>query len=345
MKLNARDIDGFIKYPQKYAGALIYGLDEGQVRARVRELCANWMGPDADAINRIEFSADQIAADPARLSDELASFSLLGGKRAICIREAGDDLLPLLDDALATRAKDNFLILYTHDSLSSGSKLRAFCERVPEIAAVACYKDEGANLSQLIRDTLRAYGLRVQNDVVNYLSQQLQGDRQVVLNELEKISLYIGDEAEEVDMETAVFLTADSRESSLDELAHAVAAGQPAIICSLTDTLMNEGVQPVVAVRALMRYLRRLEAVAQARHNGASLDQAIDQLKPPVFFKHKAQLRSHATRWGLSRVNDALALLHHLELITKREGRLARPLLAQGLLDVADLANPHHKAA
>lgn len=345
MKLGARDIDGFVKYPQKFAGALIYGLDEGQVRGRVRELSANWMGPDADAINRIEFSADQIASDPARLSDELASFSLLGGKRAICIRDADDGLVPLLDDALATRARDNFLILYTHDSLSSGSKLRAFCERVPELAAVPCYKDEGANLSQLIRDTLRAYGLKVQNDVVAYLSQQLQGDRQVVLNELEKVSLYIGDDADEVTMETAVFLTADSRETSLDELTHAVAGGQMATICTLSDTLINEGVQPVVMVRSLMRYMHRLETVAQARYQGANLDAAIDQLRPPIFFKHKAQFRSHAARWGLAKVHDALALLHALELTTKREGRLARPLLAQGLLDVATLVAPHSKAA
>lgn len=345
MKLAAGQVDGFLKYPQKFAGALIYGLDEGQVRARVRDLCAAWMGPDADAINRIEFSAEQIDADPARLSDELASFSLLGGKRAICIRDADDALVPLLDNALNTRARDNFIILYTHDSLSSGSKLRAFCERVPEIAAVACYKDEGTNLAQLIRDTLRAYGLRVGNDVVQYLSQQLQGDRQVVLNELEKISLYIGDEADEVDMETAMFLTADSRETSLDELSHAVAANARATICTLTDTLINEGVQPVVIVRALMRYMHRLEAVAQARYQGANLDSAVEQLRPPVFFKHKALFRSHAARWSLGKAHDALALLHTLELTTKREGRLSRPLLAQGLLDVADLAVPHPKAA
>ncbi len=345
MKLAPKEVDGFLKYPQKFAGALIYGLDEGQVRARVRDLCAAWMGPDADAINRIEFSAEQIEADPARLSDELASFSLLGGKRAICIRDADDALVPLIDHAMHTRAKDNFLILYTHDSLSGGSKLRAFCERVSEIAAVACYKDEGTNLSQLIRDTLRAYGVRAGNDVVAYLSQQLQGDRQVVLNELEKISLYLGEEADEVTMETAMFLTADSRETSLDELAHAVAGGQAATICTLTDTLINEGVQPVVVVRSLMRYMHRLETVAQARHQGASLDSAIEQLRPPIFFKHKAQFRSHAARWSLNKTQDALASLHHLELITKREGRLHRPLLAQGLLDIADMANPHTKVA
>lgn len=345
MKLAAKEIDGFLKYPQKFAGALIYGLDEGQVRGRVRDLTAAWMGPDADAINRIEFSAEQIEADPARLSDELASFSLLGGKRAICIRDADDGLVSLLDGALATRARDNFLILYANDSLSSGSKLRAFCERATDMACVPCYKDEGANLAQLIRDTMRAYGIKAQNDVVSYLTQQLQGDRQVVLNELEKISLYLGDEADEVDMETAIFLTADSRETSLDELSHAVAAGQVTTICTLTDTLMNEGVQPVVVVRALMRYMHRLETVAQARYQGANLDSAIEQLRPPVFFKHKAQFRSHAARWGLGKVQDALAALHQLELVTKREGRLARPLLAQGLLDIADLANPHHKAA
>ncbi len=335
MKLAARDIDAFIKYPHKHAGALIYGLDEGQVRVRVRELTEHWMGKDAEAINRVEFSADHIADDPARLSDELSAFSLLGGKRVVAIRDGGDSLVPLLEDALSRRAHDNFLIVYTHDALSGASKLRAFFERCSELAAVACYKDEGANLSALIRDTLRGYGLKLNSDVLEYLATRLQGDRQVVLAELEKISLYLGDEAEEVSMETALLLTADSREMSLDELSFAVAGGQTATLCRMIDTLTLEGVAPVQIIRSVMRYMLKLDQLAQARANGASLDVAIEQMRPPVFFKHKPILRQHAARWSHARLEDALMQLHHLEYLTKQEHRLGRVLLADALMRLA----------
>lgn len=345
MKLAPRDIDGFVKFPQKYAGALVYGLDEGQVRLRVRALTESWMGKDADTINRIEFSADQITADPARLCDELSAFSLLAGRRVLCVRDAGDGLCALLDGALSKRAPDNFLIAYTHDALSGSSKIRSYFERHEQLAAVACYKDEGANLSQLIRDTLRGYGLKVSNAVVEYLSVRLQGDRQIILAELEKLSLYLGDDAEEVSMETALFLTADSREMSLDELSFAVASADVATICRMVDTLTLEAVQGVVMVRSTMRYLQKLEGVATARAAGASLDMAIDAMRPPIFFKHKAIFRQHAGRWPIGKIQDALCMLHKLELATKRENRLARPLLAQGLMEIAALISPEKRAA
>jgi DNA polymerase-3 subunit delta len=344
VKIAPKALKEFISYPQQYAGALIYGVDEGQVRLLVRQIAENFMGKDAEAINRIEFSDTQIQDDPARLADELAAFSLLGGKRAVCLRDAGDWLAPMLDQALSLRAPDNFLIAYCHDALNARSKLRSYFERHAQLACIACYKDEGANLLGVIRDTLRAYGIKTDAEVIDYLAHQLQGDRQVILNELEKISLYLG-ESQTLLMEDAILLTSDSRETSLDALTHAVAENNRTNLCQLSDTLLAEGMQPLVIVRSVMRYLRKLEEVAQMRYNGQGLDQAIGALKPPVFFKHKATFRRHATRWGLSKLQDAFSELHQLELTTKREAPLARSLLSAGLLRVASLSTPNAKAA
>jgi DNA polymerase-3 subunit delta len=261
------------------------------------------------------------------------------------VREATDALCAQIGEALEVRAPDNFLILYTHDSLSGSSKLRSFCERHELIASVPCYKDEGAGLAQIIRTTLRGYGLKASNEVIEYLASRLQGDRQVVLSELEKLSLYLGDDAEEVSMENALFLTADSREMSLDELCFAVAGGNIETVCRMVDTLTNEGVQPVVIVRSLMRYLQRLELAAQARYAGASLDVAIDQMRPPIFFKHKPLFRQHASRWSLGKIHDALHCLHRLEFTTKCESKMARVLLSQGLMDIAHMVTPQQRAA
>ncbi|MEJ0010937.1 MAG: DNA polymerase III subunit delta [Alphaproteobacteria bacterium] len=334
MKLpSERDVTAFLAGP-KAGGALVYGLDGGQVRLRTGAIAEAWLGPNADAMGRLELSADEVADDPARLADELASMSLMGGKRVILVRDAGDKLLAPAEQALSLRAPGNFLLLYATDSLA-GSKLRAWAERAGEIGCVPCYKDEGAGLEKLLRDTLTGYGLRARPDVIAFLAMQLGGDRQVILNELEKLSLYLGEEAEEVALEDAMDIVGENNDKSLDDLCFAIAGGDEATICALSDRLQLEGNAGVVLVRAAMRHFARLESLLLAREAGMSIDAAMESQR--IFFKIKPKVKANAQRWSLPQLADAMGRLQLLELDSKRYSEQSLARLAHGFLQISRL--------
>ena len=343
MKLTARDIESFLRAPLTVSGALVYGLDGGQVRQRVSTLAESWLGKD-EPMGKFELAADELREDPARLADELAAMSLMASRRVILVREAEDAILDTIRHALTQRAKDNFLVLYATDSLA-GTKLRDWAERSAEIASIPCYKDEGAALDTLIRDALRGYGLRIGPDVLRYLSSQLSGDRQVILNELEKLSLYVDDEAEEITIEDAAAVIGENNDKSLDDFCAAVAGGDMVSLCRLSDRLQAEGMAGLMLVRALMRYITRLEQLAMARASGQSLDAAIESLRPPVFFKAKPALKAHAQRWNAAMCTEALARLQILELDSKRYADQSLSRLAHGFMQIALLATPNRSAA
>lgn len=336
MKIGAREAEQFLRAPGKAAGALIYGTDAGQVRQRVAMLAESWLGPNADAMATMELSAEQVKDEPALLADELAAMSLMADKRVIQLRDADDPHLEAIEEALAKRAPNNFLILYSSESLSK-SKLRAFAEKSPDLGCVPCYKDEGMNLEAVIRDALRGYGLRANTDVIRYLASQLSGDRQIILNELEKLSLYIGDEAEDVTLEDAQAAVGENNDRSLDDLYQAIAVGNVAALCRLSDRLLAEGNVGVVLVRGAMRFFARLEEIARLRAQGQSLDGAIEALRPPVFFKAKPALKQAAARWNLPTCADALAMLQLLELDSKRYGDQIETRLGHGFMQIAAL--------
>lgn len=344
MKLGPRDIESYLRDPGRTCCALIYGVDGGLVRQRVTQLVTAWLGPKADPMARLELTGDEISADPAKLADELAAMSLMSERRAILVREVEDKHLPAVEQALSLRAPHNFLILYATDSLA-GSKLRSWAERAENAASLPCYKDEGSGLDQLLRDTLKGYGLRVSSDALRYLATQLGGDRQVILNELEKLSLYMGDEAEEVTLDDVMAAVGENNDKSLDDLAFAVAGGDIPALCRLSDRLQVEGNVGVVLVRALVRYFARLEQLALARAAGQSLDVAIESLRPPVFFKTKPLLKSHAQRWNAGHCADAIARLQILELDSKRYADQSLSRMAQGFLQIAELPGPARRAA
>ena len=345
MKLSARDIDGFVRAPGKAGAALLYGTDAGQVRQRASALAESWLGKNADPMARVEFSADQLSDDATLLADELAAMSLMAPKRVIMVREAPASLLPAIEDAVARRAPENFLILYVTESLGSSDKLRLWAEKSPAVGAIACYKDEGSGLEQFIRDTLRGYGLRAGNEATKILASQLSGDRQIILNELEKLSLYVGDEIEEISVEDVLAAVGENNDKSFDELNNAVASGDMVSLCRLSDRLLMEGNHGLLLVRSIMRYIGKLESIAAKRAEGMNVDMAIESLRPPVFFKAKPLLKSHAGRWSSHACATALAKLQLLELDSKRYGDESATRMAHGLMEVAMLASSNASRA
>lgn len=345
MKLTARDIDAFIRAPQKTAAALVYGTDAGQVRQRVNALGEAWLGANPDPMARVEFDCEKLKEDPALLADELAAMSLMCPRRVVMLREAEDGLLPIIEEALSRRAPENYLVLYVTESLGATSKLRQWAERASDVGSVPCYKDEGSGLEQFIRDSLRGYGLRADTETLRLLAHQLSGDRQIILNELEKLSLYVGDEAEAVNLEDVLASVGENNDRSFDELNNAVAAGDMVGLCRLSDRLQMEGNHGLVLVRSVMRYILRLESIALKRDGGMSADAAIESLRPPVFFKAKPALKAHSQRWNSTACADALALLQKLELDSKRYGDESLTRLAHGLMQVAGLVDTARRAA
>ncbi len=345
MKLSARDSDQFIRSHANAAAALIYGTDAGQVRQRAAALAEAWLGKNADPMARAEFTPEKLAEQPGLLADEMAAMSLMCPKRVIMLREADDASLEAIMDAVALRSRDNFLILYVTESLPATSKLRVWAEKSADVGAIACYKDEGSGLEQFIRDTLRGYGLRANNEVLRLLAHQLSGDRQIILNELEKLSLYVDDEAEEITMEDVVASVGENNDKSFDELNYAVASGDVVALCRLSDRLLMEGNVGLLLVRSVMRYIAKLETIAHKRAEGMSADAAIDAMRPPVFFKAKPILKSHSQRWGADACAQALAQLQLLELDSKRHADESTTRMAHGLMAVAALAGAAKRAA
>ncbi len=345
MKLSARDSDAFIRAPGNAAAALIYGTDAGQVRQRAAALAESWLGKNADPMARAEFTPEKLAEQPGLLADELAAMSLMCPKRVVMLREADDASLEAIQEAVSLRARENFLILYVTESLAAGSKLRLWAEKSADVGAIACYKDEGTGLEQFIRDTLRGYGLRANTEVLRLLANQLSGDRQIILNELEKLSLYLDEEAEEVTMEDVIASVGENNDKSFDELNYAVASGDVVALCRLSDRLLMEGNVGLLLVRSVMRYIAKLEALAMKRAEGVGADAAIEGLRPPVFFKAKPILKAHSQRWGVDACAQALAQLQLLELDSKRHADEAPTRMAHGLMEVAGLAGAFKRAA
>jgi DNA polymerase-3 subunit delta len=341
MKIVPKQARDFLRQPDRpYAGVLIYGPDAGQVRERANAIAAFILSGENDPFARVELTDDQLKKDPALLADEVSAMSLMGGRRAIVVRDAGDRVVKAVESALEGPAGNNYLIVCAAE-LNPRSALRQLFEAHPKLAALACYKDEAMDIQAVVRQKLE--GVNVSRDAMAHLTQHLGNDRAVTTSELDKILLFLGDE-KTLTLEMAEALVAHNRDIALDQLCMDMAGGNAPAVASQLAQAFREGVQPIALLRASQRYFQRLYSVKEAVAAGTPLEQAVSSLRPPLFFRAVQPFTRHAQGWSLERVVRALEVLRKAEASVKQTGAAPALLVDRAFMEIATLGRLHAAA-
>ena len=239
MKITGR-ADAFVAKPYpSLCAVLIYGPDAGLVRERLNALTKAVAGAVDDPFRVVEFPADVLRDDPARLGDEAAALSFTGGRRVVRIRDASDTVAEVLGGFVDAPIGEA-LILVSADDLGPRSKLRAAFEKADRAAALPCYADDERSLEGVIRETLKAGGLSITPDALSWLTDRLGGDRELSRRELEKLVLYISSAATKtVSEEDVLACIGDTAALGLDDLIYAVGDGDQATVQDRKSTRLN----------------------------------------------------------------------------------------------------------
>lgn len=337
MKLRAGEIDRFVKAPDPKAQViLIYGPDQGLVRERSNLIGKSVVDDLSDPFRVVDLNDTDIKQDPARLADEAAAISMLGGRRLVRIRNAADALSKIVDAFLKDPSGDALILLEAGD-LTPRSSLRKLAESAGNAAALPCYADDARTLERVIEERLRSAGLRVEPEAFAYLSSHLGSDRGITLQELDKLILYVGPDAPNgrVTFEDVTACIGDSAANRIDDIVDATALGD---FKSLDVALVKAGeadTSPVSILNAVIRHFQQLHLVIGRIGAGSDRDAAIKALRPPVHFKRAATMSRQTGLWDATRLNRALILLNEADRQCKTTGLPDRAVCSQALMRIA----------
>jgi DNA polymerase III subunit delta len=338
VKLPAGRVEGFLRRPDpEIRAVLFYGPDTGLARERADNL-ARLICPDLrDPFRVADLAASVLASDPARLADEAAQIGLLGGRRVVRVREAGDALAPLFARFLADGVGGDTLVTAEAGELSARSALRRVFDDAPDAAAIGCYPDSARDLAQVIRDAFAAHRIGASRDAMDFLVEHLGEDRLMTRAELEKLTLYAGDGGH-IELDEARAVIADAAALSLDDAILAAAEGDGAALDRALARVFREGESPVTIIRALLRHLQRLHLLAARIAGGGSIEEAIRAARPPIFFKAQDSYRRQLQRWSTARLARALERIAEAEFRMKLTGLPAETICREAMFALASEA-------
>jgi DNA polymerase III subunit delta len=161
MIVKSSDADRYAANPPKtLVAALVFGPDTGLVRERAEALMRTVVEDLNDAFRVADLDDSTLVSDPARLSDEAAAISMLGGRRVVRVRGAGNNLAKLFESFLDEPAGDALVVVEGSD-LAKGTSLRKLFEDAGNAAAIACYPDSARDLFDVVRSGLKAERLAI----------------------------------------------------------------------------------------------------------------------------------------------------------------------------------------
>ncbi len=192
-----------------------------------------------------------LSNDPARLFDEAAALSMLGGRRVVRVRGAGNALAKLFESFLGEHAGDALVVVEAGD-LAKGTGLRRAFEDDDAAAAIACYPDNARDLADVVRAALKAEGLAIAPDVLEDAVSRLGADRGVTRRELEKLALYAHGTAK-VSVEDVRAAMGHEAETRVEEALDAAGAGDLPRLDLALERLWIAGTNPSQIIRALSR--------------------------------------------------------------------------------------------
>ena len=338
MKVSGRRIDAFVRAPgDEIRAALLYGPDEGAVRERALALVTAIAEDPRDPFRVAELTAAQIQQDNARLRDEAAAISMMGGRRAIRVRDASDRLGPIFSEFLDDPPGDALVVVEAGE-LSARSSLRRGFEQADNAAALACYSDEGAVLTDFIGDTLRELGVEADHDAVLYLENVSGSDRQLTRRELEKVALYVGADGGPIDVATAKACVGDTSAMALEDVAYAAGGGEQQNLDRALGRYFREGGSAVGVLRVVAGHIGRLQRAVGMVDAGMTIAQAVGELRPPIFFKRRDEFCRQASRWDLNRLSTAQKIVLESELKCKTTGIPDQAVCARALMQLTAAA-------
>ena len=337
MIVKSHEADRYAASPPKDLRlALVYGPDAGLVQERAEKLLKSVVPDLTDPFNVTDLSEAVLLADPARLADEAAAISMMGGRRVVRVRGAGNDLADLLESFMDDPKGDSLVVIEAGD-LAKTSALRKLFDAHKSAAAVQCYPDSLRDLGDVVRDALRAEGISIAPDALEDAVSRLGSDRGVTRREIEKLVLYMHGQ-KQVSLEDVRAVMGDEAEARSESACDAAGTGDLARLDRELERLWVSDIQPAQVIRSAMGHFQKLLQARESSARGEAIDMVMKRPRPPVHFSRATAFKAQAQRWNSDRLGEALDMLLEAEVLTRTTGVPAEAVTGRALMNIAAMA-------
>ena len=263
--------------------------------------------------------------------------SFFDNEKLVIINRTTDKIRGIIEE-LIEKKPDDISIILNSKNLEKKSSLRKLFEKEKSIICVPFYEDNNQTLNSIISLFFRDKKIPISQQMINILIERSRGDRKNLKNELEKIESFSKGK-KNLNLDEIMKLTNLADNYGASELIdHSLAKN-----IRKTVTILNENnysdEDNIIIIRTLLAKLKRLVKIYELVDKKNSIEQAISECKPPIFWKDKPLVVQQIKSWKKNNLKNLIYKTSEIELLIKKNSGSAKNILSDFIIDNSRKAN------
>ena len=288
---------------------LFYGKNEG-----LKNEALNFLIKDKNHISNYE--EKEILDNENNFIETILSKSLFDPQKFIVIKRATDKILRIIQN-LQQKNLEDITIILNSENLEKKSKLRSFFEKNKSLTCVPFYPDNDQTLSKLAYNFLREKKISISSSNINLIVNKCSGDRQTIINELQKIELF-SKNGKQINSDNISKLINLSENHSISELVDNCLAKNKKKITSILNENNFSNEDCIMIVRSFLIKAKKLLILSKTFETNKNIDLTISSAKPPIFWKEKEITKQQIYKWKPKHIKKLIYTLSETELQIKK---------------------------
>lgn len=281
----------------------------------------------------LRYAQEDLIKNNHLLINEIKNISLFEKNKIFFVENVNDKLLELIQET-ENIISERKIFLFS-DILDKRSKLRNYMEKSKNCACVPCYQDNEISIKKLINSKLNGYsGLTPYN--MNLILDHTNLDRSKLNNELDKIISFFLDR--NILSEKLEELLNAKTNDDFNKLIDEAFMGNKSNTNKLLSNTTMDYEKNILYLNIINQRLDKLLQIHQL--NVSKIEDAINNLKPPIFWKDKPNITKQAKKWNKYKIKNMFEATVELEKRIKTNNLIEKNILIKKLLlDICSKAN------
>ena len=319
-ELNKNNID-------KFKFFLLYGENEGLKEEIINKIKKNQNGKE------IKYEEAQILKSKSEFYNEIKNKSLFDEKRIFFLERCTEKISELLIEIFEVASDDLFII--NCSILEKKSKLRNYAERSSNVVVIPTYKDNSQSLINIARKFFSEKKISISTETLNLLVNRCMGDRGNLNKELDKISNYIS-EKKIISLKEIAVLTNLSENYSASELVDASLTKNYIKVKEILNENIYSQEDTFLILRVFLQKTKKILSLLEIINNENNVEKAINEYKPPIFWKDKPILKKQLQLWSFENIINLICELNDIEIKIKKNNSQNLILMKNFIYEILD---------
>ena len=305
---------------------LFHGQNDGQKE----DLINNLIKPKFKT-NTYSYTEKEILNNLENFYNLIFTNSFFEENKLIIIKDTSDKIKSEIDNILEKEI-NNILIILISNVLEKKSKLRNLFEKEKKLISVPFYLDNNQTLMGLASGFFKQKKISISSETINILVNKSNGERKLLMNELEKIEMYSKNKTN-ISANEINILTNTAESHDISELVDNCLAKNDRRIRYLMNENNFSSEDSIIIIRTFLFKTKRLLNLIDIFIKQKNIEKTIASAKPPIFWKDKEIVKKQLKSWTLNQIKKLILEINEIELLIKTNAQNSVHIISDFILN------------